>query len=48
MPRTQHNYSIVAIAEASGFNHVRTLQRRIMDVAGMTPADNRALFTRDI
>ena len=43
--RTQPNYSIAAIAEASGFNHVRTLQRRIMDVTGMTPADYRALFT---
>ena len=48
MLRTQHNYSIAAIAEASGFNHVRTLQRRIMDVTGMTPADYRALFTRDV
>ena len=47
MLRTQLN-SIAAIAEASGFNHVRTLQRRIMDVAGMTPADYRALFTRDM
>ncbi len=46
--RTQHNYSIAAIAEASGFNHVRTLQRRILDVTGMTPADYRALFTRDM
>ena len=46
--RTQPNYSIAAIAEASGFNHVRTLQRRIMDVTGMTPADYRALFTRDM
>ena len=35
-------------AEESGFNHVRTLQRRIMDVTGMTPADYRALFTRDM
>ena len=48
MLRTQLNYSIAAIAEASGFNYVRTLQRRIMDVAGMTPADYRALFTRDM
>ena len=48
MLRTQHNYSIAAIAEASGFNHVRTLQRRLMDVTGMTPADYRALFTRDM
>ena len=46
--RTQPNYSIAAISEASGFNHVRTLQRRIMDVTGMTPADYRALFTRDV
>jgi transcriptional regulator GlxA family with amidase domain len=45
--RTQPNFSIAAIAEASGFNHVRTMQRRIMDVAGMTPADYRALFTQD-
>ncbi len=48
MLRTQPNYSIAAIAEESGFNHVRTLQRRIMDVTGMTPADYRALFTRDM
>ena len=27
---------------------VRTMQRRIMDVVGMTPADYRALFTRDL
>ena len=46
--RTPPNYSIAAIADDSGFNHVRTLQRRIMDVAGMTPADYRALFTRDM
>ena len=46
--RTQPNYSIAAIAESSGFNHVRTQQRRIMDVTGMTPADYRALFTRDM
>ena len=48
MLRTQHHYSIAAIAEASGFNPVRTLQRRLMDVTGMTPADYRALFTRDM
>ena len=46
--RTQPNYSIAAIAEESGFNHVRTLQRRILDVTGMTPVDYRALFTRDM
>ena len=46
--RTQPNYSIAAIAEESGFNHVRTLQRRILDVTGMTPVDYRALFTKDM
>ena len=46
--RTQANYSIAAIAEASGFNHVRTLQRRIMDVTGMTPVEYRILFTQDM
>ena len=46
--RTQPNYSIAAIAEASGFNHVRTLQRRIMDIVGMTPAEYRVLFTQDM
>lgn len=44
--RTKPNYNIASIAEDSGFNHVRTMQRRIMDVVGMTPADYRALFTR--
>lgn len=46
--RTKPNYSIASIAEDSGFNHVRTMQRRIMDVVGMTPADYRALFIRDL
>lgn len=46
--RTQPNYSIASIAEDSGFNHVRTMQRRIMDVVGMTPAEYRALFIRDL
>lgn len=44
--RTKPNYNIASVAEDSGFNHVRTMQRRIMDVIGMTPADYRALFTR--
>ena len=46
--RTKPNYSIASIAEDSGFNHVRTMQRRILDVVEMTPADYRALFTRDL
>lgn len=46
--RTKPNYNIASISEESGFNHVRTMQRRIMDIVGMTPADYRALFTRDL
>ncbi len=46
--REQPNYSIASIADDSGYNHVRTMQRRIMEVIGMTPADYRALFTRDM
>lgn len=46
--RTQPQYSIASIAEDSGFNHVRTMQRRILDVVGMTPAEYRALFIRDL
>ena len=46
--RATSNYSIASIAEDSGFNHVRTMQRRMMDVVGMTPADYRALFIRDL
>lgn len=46
--REKPNYNIAYIAEESGFNHVRTLQRRLMDVVGMSPAEYRALFTRDL
>ena len=46
--REQPNYSIASIADDSGYNHVRTMQRRILEVIGMTPADYRALFTRDM
>ncbi len=46
--REQPNYNIASIAEESGFNNVRTFQRRIQDIIGMTPAEYRALFTRDL
>ena len=45
--RDNPNYNIASIAEDAGFNHVRTMQRRMLDVIGMTPADYRALYTRD-
>lgn len=46
--REHPNYSIAAIAEDSGYTNVRTLQRRIQDAVGMSPAEYRALHTRDI
>jgi len=46
--RDKPNYNIASVAEDAGFNHVRTLQRRLMDAIGMTPADYRALYTRDL
>lgn len=48
MLREQPNYSIASIADDSGFNNVRTFQRRIQDIVGMSPAEYRALFTRDL
>jgi len=46
--REQPNYSIAAIAVDSGYSNVRTLQRRVQDAVGMTPAEYRALFIRDL
>jgi len=46
--REQPNYSIPAIAEDSGYSNVRTLQRRVQDAVGMSPAEYRALLTRDL
>ena len=36
--RTKPNYNIASIAEDSGFNHVRTMQRKLTDALGLTPA----------
>jgi len=47
MLRDNPNYNIASIAEDAGYNHVRTMQRRMLDVLGMSPAEYRALFTRD-
>ncbi len=46
MLRDNPNYNIASIAEDAGYNHVRTMQRRMLDVLGMSPAEYRALFTR--
>lgn len=48
MLREKPHYSIASVAEDSGFSNVRTFQRRIQDIVGMSPAEYRALFTRDI
>lgn len=39
---------MASIAEDAGFKHLRTMQRRLMEVIGMTPAEYRALYTRDL
>ena len=46
--REKPNYNIASIAEDAGFKHVRTMQRRLMDAIGMTPAEYRALYIRDL
>jgi len=45
--REQPNYTIAAIAQEAGFNSVRTLQRRIQDVIGMSPIDYRLMLNSD-
>jgi len=46
--RDKPNYNIAYVAEDAGFNNVRTMQRRIQDIIGMSPGEYRALFTRDL
>ena len=46
--REKSQYNIAAIAREAGFNNVRTFQRRIQEIIGMTPAEYRALLTRDL
>ena len=41
-------YNIATIATGAGFSNVRTLQRRVQDVIGMSPVDYRVMLTRDI
>ena len=48
MLREHPNYSIASIAEDAGFSNVRTFQRRVQDAVGMSPADYRAMLTRDL
>ena len=46
--RDHPNYTIAVVAEEAGFGNVRTLQRRIQDVIGMSPVDYRLMMTRDL
>lgn len=40
------NYTIVTVAREAGFHNVRTMQRRVLEVTGLTPAEFRAIMTR--
>ena len=46
--REKPQWSIAAVAEESGIGNVRTLQRRIQEVIGMTPVEYRLMLTRDL
>lgn len=48
MLRDKPQWSIAAVAEESGIGNVRTLQRRVQEVVGMTPVDYRRMLTRDL
>lgn len=40
------NHTIAAVARDAGFNNVRTMQRRVLEVTGLTPAEFRAIMNR--
>jgi transcriptional regulator GlxA family with amidase domain len=46
--REKPNYTIAVVAEEAGFANVRTLQRRIQEVIGMSPVDYRLMLTKDL
>ena len=46
--REKPQWSIAAVAEESGIGNVRTLQRRMQEVIGMTPVEYRLMLTRDL
>jgi transcriptional regulator GlxA family with amidase domain len=48
MLRDKPQWSIAAVAEESGIGNVRTLQRRVQEVVGMTPVEYRRMLTRDM
>ena len=46
--RDKPNYTIAVVAEEAGFSNVRTLQRRIQEVIGMSPVEYRLILTKDL
>ena len=46
--RDKPNYTLVAVAEETGFSNIRTLQRRIQEVTGLTPVEYRLMLTKDL
>ena len=46
--RDQPNYTIAAVAAETGFSNIRTLQRRIQEVVGMSPVEYRLMITKDL
>jgi len=46
--REKPNYNIASISEDAGFKHVCTMQRKSTDALGLTPAEYRALYNRDL
>ena len=44
MLREKPQWTIAAIAEECGLGNIRTLQRRVQEVIGMTPAQYRQMF----
>ncbi|MBR5067866.1 MAG: helix-turn-helix domain-containing protein [Bacteroidales bacterium] len=44
MLREKPQWTIAAIAEECGLGNIRTLQRRVQEVIGMTPAEYRQMF----
>lgn len=47
LPRDHPEYGIAAISAEAGYNSVRTLQRRMSEVVGMTPVEFRMMTEKD-
>ncbi|MBP5776743.1 MAG: AraC family transcriptional regulator [Prevotella sp.] len=46
--RDKPNYTIAVVSEEAGFSNVRTLQRRIQEVLGMSAVEYRLMQTKDL